>query len=299
MKRPENEWIWVPVPALVTPEVWAEAQEVMRENKTKSLRNSKRQYLLTGLTICADCKPVAMSGTGRYHRKITRDGEKRWETTCYRCQNKTRPKHIIAALGCTCTMPQISSKRLDDLVWNTVITALLDRTRLEEGMERYFSRQKQETTKDELVFVQTQLTQLELEDEKLYQAYVAGAFEADEYAVKRRGLWERKKRLEDEKEKLQKRFAQQSSREEQKQQILASVDELRRRADEELPFELKRKILLRVVDKVIVNTREEWFELEGAISGKFDFIPACAVIMATRSASVRVPRRRWRAIRSA
>ena len=196
-------------------------------------------------------------------------------------------------------MPQISSKRLDDLVWNTVITALLDRTRLEEGMERYFSRQKQETTKDELVFVQTQLTQLELEDEKLYQAYVAGAFEADEYAVKRRGLWERKKRLEDEKEKLQKRFAQQSSREEQKQQILASVDELRRRADEELPFELKRKILLRVVDKVIVNTREEWFELEGAISGKFDFIPACAVIMATRSASVRVPRRRWRAIRSA
>jgi hypothetical protein len=133
----------------------------------------------------------------------------------------------------------------------------------------------------------------------LYQAYVAGAFEADEYAVKRRGLWERKKRLEDEKEKLQKRFAQQSSREEQKQQILASVDELRRRADEELPFELKRKILLRVVDKVIVNSRDEWLELEGAISGKFDFIPACVVITATRSGSVPVLRRQWRAIRSA
>jgi hypothetical protein len=46
------------------------------------------------------------------------------------------------------------------------------------------------------------------------------------------------------------------------------------RASEKLPFDLKRKIMLKVVDKIMVNTREEWFEIEGVISDKFDIDPA-------------------------
>ncbi len=272
--RPRSEWILVSVPALVSPQVWDEAQRVIRENKTKSLRNSKREYLLSGLLYCADCKKIKMTVGGRYHYRNTRDGKKQYDSLYYRCFNRTRTKHIAEAMGYNCAMPQITSRRLDALVWETVVNVLLDPKRLAEGMERYFSAQKLETTKDELGFVQTQITDLDLEDERLYQAYVAGAFDADEYAIKRHSLKERKQKLQEEKEKLQKKLSQQSNQAEQKEQILASVAALKRRADEELSFELKRKILLAVVDKIVVNTREEWFEMTGAIAGKFDFIPA-------------------------
>lgn len=273
IERPRNEWIYVPVPPLVSPEVWDEAQKVMRENRTLSLRNTKREYLLVNLLYCADCATARMTIGGRYVHKTTKQGPQSYEAMYYRCTNRTRPKHIVEALGYDCSMPQIASHRLDDLVWSAVINILLDRERLDQGIERYFSRQRVETTREEIVFVQTQITELDLEDELLYQAYLARAFDADEYAQKRFALKERKQQLEDTKEQLQKRLGQQASRQEQKQMILASVDELKQQADQQLPYDLRRKVILKVVDKITVNTREQWFELEGSISGKFDFTP--------------------------
>jgi site-specific DNA recombinase len=272
--RPRNEWIMVPVPALVSPDMWEEALRIVHENKTKSLRNCKRQYLLVGLLYCADCKKIKMSVGGRYHYRDTREGRKQYDSLYYRCGSRTRIKHIAEAMGYHCTMPQLTSQRLDALVWSTVVNVLFDQKRLEEGMERYFSAQKRETSKEELGFIQTQITDLELEDGKLYQAYIAGAFDAEEFTAKRQTLKERKLKLEEEREKLQKKLTHQASQTKQKAQILASVAELKRRAGEEISFDLKRRILCAVVDKVVVNTREEWFELEGAISGMFDFILA-------------------------
>jgi len=275
VERPKNEWIFVPVPALISPEVWEEAQRVLSENQSKSTRNSRRQYLLINLTYCADCKTIRMTGSGRYWYRMTKSqGRKQYEAWVYRCVTRVGPKHIKEAMGYTCTMPQISARKLDALVWNTVVNVLLNPERLEEGMERYFSRQKVQTTREEIGFIQTRLTDLQVEDERLYQAYIAKAFDAGEFALKRYALKERKQHLEAEKEKLQKKLSHQASIEEQKRQILTTADELRARASEDLPFDLKRKIILKVVDKITVNTREEWFEIEGAISGKFDFIPA-------------------------
>jgi site-specific DNA recombinase len=274
IERPRNEWILVPVPALVSPQVWEEAQRVVHENKTKSLRNSKRQYLLVGLLYCADCRKIKLTVGGRYHYRNTHEGRKQYESRYYRCGNRTRIKHIAAAMGYNCTMPQITARRLDTLVWDTVVNVLLDQKRLEEGMDRYFSAQKAETTKEELGFIQAQITDLDLEDERLYRAYVAGAFDAEEYAEKRHILKERKHNLQEEKGRLEKKLSQQSNQAAQKKQILASADELKQRAGAEVSFDVQRRILLAVVDKIVMNTREEWFELEGAIAGKFDFIPA-------------------------
>ncbi len=272
--RPQSEWILVRVPALVSAEMWQEAQRVVSGNKTKSVRNSKQQYLLGGLLYCADCKTIKMSSSIKYTSRTTRQGSAQYEMTFYRCNNRTRAKHIAHAMGYQCAMPQITSKVLDALVWNTVVQTLLNRERLEEGMARYFSEQRIETTKEEIAFVQAQLTELELEDEKLYQAYIADVFDAQEYAEKRHGIKGRRQSLEEEKLKLQHKLSHQSDRDEQKAQILSTVDRLKKRAEEQLPFELKRNILTTVIDKIVVNTREEWFEIEGAISGKFDFVPA-------------------------
>ena len=141
-------------------------------------------------------------------------------------------------------------------------------------MERYFSRHKVETTREEIGYVQSKITELEIEDERLYQAYLAKAFEAVEFSQKRYALKEKKQKLEAEKEELQKRLSQQVSKDDKKRSILAAVEELKEKTGQQIPFDLKRKLLLMVVDKITVNTQEEWLEFEGAISGKFDFIPA-------------------------
>ncbi|MBP2642245.1 MAG: Resolvase protein [Firmicutes bacterium] len=53
--RPEEDWINVPVPAIVTPVVWQNAQKQLKENKSLAKRNLKREQLLSGLVYCAKC----------------------------------------------------------------------------------------------------------------------------------------------------------------------------------------------------------------------------------------------------
>jgi hypothetical protein len=53
---------------------------------------------------------------------------------------------------------------------------------------------------------------------------------------------------------------------------------------------LKRGVIMTVVEKITVHTREKWFEIEGAIDGRFDFTPALAVGLAMPLINVRVLR---------
>jgi chromosome segregation ATPase len=128
-------------------------------------------------------------------------------------------------------------------------------------LERYFSGQKDDTTREELGFIQGQISELDIEDDRLYRAYLAGAFEPEEFAEKRHTMKERRTRLEESKAHLLSRLSQQVSKQERIRKILASLEDLRAQATSEIPFEVKRRILVKVVDKVIVNSREKWFEL--------------------------------------
>lgn len=57
------------VPAIVSAEVWDEAQLVLKDNQLESMKNSTRQYLLRGLIKCGSCGltyyGVAYNGPGR------------------------------------------------------------------------------------------------------------------------------------------------------------------------------------------------------------------------------------------
>jgi hypothetical protein len=83
-----------------------------------------------------------------------------------------------------------------------------------------------------------------VEDERLYQAYVAKAFDADEYASQRYVLKEKKKNPEEEKEKMQQRLLQQVGKQEQKQAILTSVEELRTQAGADTNQPIGRRLSL-------------------------------------------------------
>src|SRR5260370_22522290 len=111
-ERPKEEWIGLPVPALVSEEAFARAAEKLSENRRFASRNTKEPTLLQGLLVCGQC------GYALY-RNSTR-------TTCrqakyYRCLGSDGYRHLMDP---PCQCGPIRVEDLDDLVWQQVMDLL-------------------------------------------------------------------------------------------------------------------------------------------------------------------------------
>src|SRR5438105_11882215 len=70
-ERPREEWIEIPVPALVTEESFARAQELLQENKIRSRRRTIAPSVVQGLVSCAKCGyALSRTSTQTSARKI-------------------------------------------------------------------------------------------------------------------------------------------------------------------------------------------------------------------------------------
>ncbi|MDR3563521.1 MAG: recombinase family protein [Negativicutes bacterium] len=54
-RRPESDWIEIPVPSIVDEDTWQAAQQQLKDNKSLAKRNLKHEQLLSGLVYCAKC----------------------------------------------------------------------------------------------------------------------------------------------------------------------------------------------------------------------------------------------------
>ena len=114
--RPREEWVEIPVPALISEETFAWAQAQLAQNTRFARRRTKRPTLLQGLLVCAQCG-YAVTRRRRMYRCWGRDG---WEH----------------AHGPVCTAPTTRQDHLDALVWQEVIRLLEDPTIVEAELAR-------------------------------------------------------------------------------------------------------------------------------------------------------------------
>jgi site-specific DNA recombinase len=110
--RDPQDWIAVPVPALVSAPTFALAQERLVENKRLSARNTKTPTLLQGLLVCGHC------GYGLY-RTSTKTTKRKVQY--YRCLGSDRYRHLR---GPACPCRPIRQDYLDALVWEEVVRLL-------------------------------------------------------------------------------------------------------------------------------------------------------------------------------
>ncbi|MDP2637385.1 MAG: recombinase family protein, partial [bacterium] len=103
---PEEEWTFVPVPAIVSEDLFDRAQEVLKQNKSR-LRESSRgpRYLLQGLLVCQHCR-YALYGSGH--------GTK---YQYYRCSGTDAGRFGGEPL---CDNPTVQIAQLDAVVWQEV-----------------------------------------------------------------------------------------------------------------------------------------------------------------------------------
>ncbi len=123
-ERPRAEWIEVSVPALVSKETFALAQEQLTKNKHHSLRRTIMPSLLQGMLVCQQC------GYALY-RSSTPSAQRR--LYYYRCFGSDAYRRPTGAL---CTNRPVRQDYLDEFVWNEILRLLEDDRLVQTEIER-------------------------------------------------------------------------------------------------------------------------------------------------------------------
>ena len=264
IERPRDEWISVSIPPIVSPELWQMANRALDKNVQMGRRNAKEPYLLTGLIQCATCGHSYIGGRKRY---IHKDGSVT-QGRFYRCSSRSaRAKHISMEIGCV--QGQIQCQVVDDAVWTSLCSTLLQPQILIDHLERAMLSGDVAQVKQQSRALQRQLQECDREDQKLYQAYMADVFDEHEFAVRRRRLKEARALLVQELEELRTVELTEDEFQERKRLVLAMAkyaEENGLTAD--APFEIKQRIIKLLVDKVVLNVGEGWLRIEGITPGR-------------------------------
>jgi site-specific DNA recombinase len=180
--RPEEDWIAVPVPAVVSEETFAQVQAKLDANQQAASRNTRYEYLLRALISCGACRltcGVRQTQAGyRY----------------YQCRGRTDP--LRAAQGQRCTARYIPAGQLDELVWADLCALVTDPAQVARALDR---AQGGAWLPQELHARQTAirqaLSQLDRQQQRLLDAYLAEIIALAEFQRKRDELDRRRAAL--------------------------------------------------------------------------------------------------------
>ncbi len=186
--RPPDEWIGVPVPALISSDRFTQAQQRLARNQHWSLRNTRGEYLLRRLLSCRWCG-LAMNvwNNGQY--------------AYYRC----RGKDVLANRGRRdpCHARQLPTKRIDSVVWDDLRQLLSEPLVLQEAVQRthegWLNTDERRARVHDL---RRRRAQVQRQSERLVDAYQAEAITLDELQARRARLSDRLAELDREEQRL-------------------------------------------------------------------------------------------------
>jgi site-specific DNA recombinase len=199
---PPQEWITIPVPALVAPAVCAAVQEQLQENKRHARQSSRGAlYLLQGLL---QCQHYGYAFYGKRLSPSARKGKPRAYAS-YRCLGTDAYRFGGERL---CQNTQVRTDLLDRAVWQEVCTLLAHPERLAEAYRR---RVQPETRaqRTPLVTVEAQLSKLRQGVARLIDTYAERLIDTSEFEPRITRLRQRLAHLEEQRQALAEEAARQ------------------------------------------------------------------------------------------
>ena len=123
--RPADEWVHIPVPAIISPETFERAAQRLAHNKRFASRNSKIPSLLQGVAACSGC------GYAYYRGHTTTSADRK--IFYYRCigSDNYRFEH-----GRICDNKPVRADYLDQLVWDHITALLSDPSLIRAEIDR-------------------------------------------------------------------------------------------------------------------------------------------------------------------
>jgi site-specific DNA recombinase len=159
-ERPRDEWIEIPVPAIVSDETFALAAERLADNKRFAPRRTIEPSIVQGLVSCRKCGyALSRTSTRSTARKIH----------YYRCLGSDAWRHLSGAI---CDSKPIRQDLLDQIVWQEVTRLIEDPTLIQAELDRRLDAARAaEPTKRRREALERELTRIGKSIERLVTAY--------------------------------------------------------------------------------------------------------------------------------
>ncbi len=239
-KRPMEEWITIPVPAIIDFELFEKAGRQLKTNFALCQRNKKKEYLLSGILECA-CGRTRV-GEGYCNKP----------NLYYRCTDRVSS----FPLPPKCAEKGINARISDDLVWQKIAELMSSEELMSEQVNRWFNS-RQDKSKATLVDtgnLKKEVEKLRAQVERYNKGYGAGAFTLEELKNYTTPIRDRISQLEIQIANSTNE-ANQIRLEAPTQIEIADFAKKAKETLQDLKFAAKRAIALNVVEKVI-GTRE-------------------------------------------
>lgn len=238
--NPKEDWIPIPVPAIISPEVFEQAQTRLALNKQLARRNNtEHDYLLRGLVSCAQCQLACLGRTRRPGYSY------------YVCRGKT--DSLRAAKGDRCQARYAPAQALDELVWQDLVELLsqpeliiqaLHRAQTGEWLPQQLQARRQSLNQA--------LAQLARQEQRLLEAYLAEVIELAELERKRQDIAQKQQALDRQLRQLETQLLKQL----ELSAITPSIEAFCQRVQQGLAqatFAQKRDLVELLIDRVIVD----------------------------------------------
>jgi site-specific DNA recombinase len=223
--KPEEEWIHVPAPPIVSEELWEAANAIAATRHKKPTRTPRKAVqLFAGFTLC-HC------GTKMYVPSNT-------------------PKYVCMKRGCRNKVPQVDLERVfQEQLKRFLFSPEEVAAALEEADENL-------GTKVELLeALRKEDTRLTTEADQIYRLYLAGDLSGRGFGERNRPLEERRRQLEEEIPRLQGEIDFLKIQQLSQASVLTEAQDLYTRWFD-LSFEERRNIVETIVERITVGKEE-------------------------------------------
>ena len=237
------------VPAIVSEAIWKKAQQTLRRNLLFAARSARNQYLLRGLIKCGLC--------GRTYVGVAANRPNGKRESYYRCNGAHSPS--IYAEGGRCQSKSVRGDRLEEQVWSDVEAFLRNP---EPVLEQLHARL--ETDAQGSGQIRAQVTRLEgllsqkaTERSRVVGLYRRGRLSDADLDSQMDEIGKDEAALEAQAAELRGRIAGADSIGANISSAQALLAKLRKRRDQPISWEIKRRLIEVLVAGVKVETVEE------------------------------------------
>ena len=237
--RSPEEWIPIHVPGFVSQATFDQVQEKLARNQQMSPRNNTSHvYLLRGLISCGQCR---LSASGK-----TRSGYR-----YYICRGHTDA--LLIAQGERCIARYAPADQLDELVWQDLCQVLTHPEIMAYALERaHGGHWLPQELQAQVEALQKASQQIERQQERLLEAYLADIIKMSELERKRKELANKQEAIRIQITQLQTQVDQRKELNQVADSIetfCAQIRPILAQAD----FTQKRQLIELLIDRVIIS----------------------------------------------
>jgi site-specific DNA recombinase len=242
--RSKEEWTMVEVPSLIPLELFEAVQRKLKTNAQLSKRNTKREYLLSGLLYCSQCGG-RMGGHAIHGVPYYR---------CYRKDNPDKVPFNIDGRPQPCSCPEVKAETIEPTVWDTLCQLIRDPDFLIQELHKRNAdnSQTKEILERELQLCQARIKAMPDEQRRLVEGYRKGLYADFMMREDMERIQKEQGELEKRKNELERQLAQRQLTQSQEARIRSLTEKISTGLDN-LDFAGKQELMRLLIERVLYD----------------------------------------------